>query len=73
MQKYKRWTTTSKIVEKKGILQGEKLALFSLSATRWNLYGRHKRDTSMLIMNTKLHHNSQNNLAMNKRFLPPLD
>lgn len=32
MQKYKRWTTTSKIVEKKGILQGEKLALFSLSA-----------------------------------------
>ena len=76
MQKYKRWTTTSKIVEKKGILQGEKLALFSLTALleqRWNLYSRHKRDTSMLIMNTKLHHNSQNNLAMNKRFLPPLD
>ena len=73
MQKYKRWTTTSKIVEKKGILQGEKLALFSLSATRWTLYSRHERDTSMLIMNTKLHHNSQNNLAMNKRFLPPLD
>lgn len=46
---------------------------FCTAGTRWNLYSRHKRDTSMLIMNTKLHHNSQNNLAMNKRFLPPLD
>lgn len=43
------------------------------AGTRWNLYSRRKLDTSTLIMNTKLHRNGQNNLAMNKRFLPPLD